>query len=450
MSKDNLLWKLDVLEAQLTNDLDNTRLYKAKFAVEKRQTQPEIPEEQLKELIRDAKQQLVDRKVHHGILQTHRALKSTINMELLKIKKRIKKSDSSKSAALNEELNAAQGLKQHENISNYLVYRHLNKAFVTREIPEPDFFSCSLISEIKRVKQSEFVNNKAVMNVISRLCSNNSLKAVFDELSKSINRISVRGRREADKKELGSENDMSVNNSQLEQKQQAKNQQERSKDFSKDTSSSSDDKFYDSYDSILKMPQDNLKETNNPKSKSELNNVSEYDSDSNSNSNEDDFFASSINNNTSSMNNLPTLATGYFSGSEDDETDNYNYDNDKIVQQAVSERKNRRGQRARRKIWELKYGKKANHLIKEREEHIAKAQKRQQEYEERESRRQAKRLKQVQASNNTELNTHSKSHIRVQPDSIDNNKPLHPSWQAKKNQKVSASQFKGKKLKFDD
>jgi BUD22 len=56
---------------------------------------------------------------------------------------------------------------------------------------------------------------------------------------------------------------------------------------------------------------------------------------------------------------LPTLMGGYWSGSEDLTDVN---DDDDITRGDAAPRKNRRGQQARRAIWEKKFGAKANHL----------------------------------------------------------------------------------------
>lgn len=65
---------------------------------------------------------------------------------------------------------------------------------------------------------------------------------------------------------------------------------------------------------------------------------------------------------------LPTLTMGgYISGSSDDEADDYNNNgaDDSVTASALLQNKpksNRRGQRARRAIWEAKYGEQAKHL----------------------------------------------------------------------------------------
>ncbi|KAH7322098.1 Bud-site selection protein [Rhizoctonia solani] len=59
---------------------------------------------------------------------------------------------------------------------------------------------------------------------------------------------------------------------------------------------------------------------------------------------------------------LPSLATGFIRGDSDG--------SDIEDADAAPERKNRRGQRARKAIWEKKYGKNANHVKKAREEAV--------------------------------------------------------------------------------
>lgn len=131
---------------------------------------------------------------------------------------------------------------------------------------------------------------------------------------------------------------------------------------------------------------------------------------------------------------LPQLATGYFSGGSDDEGD---FDNDEVVKEATVARKNRRGQRARQKIWEAKYGHKANHVIKEGVRAATEREQKQAEFEERQRRRD------------------EKARLAMQP-KADGSMPIdpqkmHPSWEAKKNaeEKLKNVKFTGKKITFD-
>lgn len=143
-----------------------------------------------------------------------------------------------------------------------------------------------------------------------------------------------------------------------------------------------------------------------------------------------------------------SMATGYISGSDDEDVDN-----DKVVKGATKkERKNRRGQAARQRIWELKYGTQANHLKKQRQERYDKSQKLQKEWEEREARRQERRNKLSAEDRAAEDERERRKKLGLKPEPRkqhrDDAGPLHPSWQAKKAQ--SNVSFAGKKMVFGD
>lgn len=140
--------------------------------------------------------------------------------------------------------------------------------------------------------------------------------------------------------------------------------------------------------------------------------------------------------------NLPSLAVGYFSGESDDEED---VDNDKVAKEATTQRKNRRGQRARQKIWEQKYGKRANHVAKERQRVASEREQKQKEFEERQRKRELK----AQQSQNSQQQAYQKSYTK---DSDQQNSGyVHPSWEAKRKaeEKLKNLKFTGKKMKFD-
>jgi len=144
---------------------------------------------------------------------------------------------------------------------------------------------------------------------------------------------------------------------------------------------------------------------------------------------------------------LPELASGYFSGGSDDEDDDI--DNDKVVKEITQARKNRRGQRARQKIWAKKYGKEAKHIQKERQKVASERQQRQLEYEERERKRQEKaRLAMENAPSGS--NTQPLGERKVSKPTTDK-ETVHPSWQAKKlaEERQKNVKFEGKKIKFD-
>lgn len=146
---------------------------------------------------------------------------------------------------------------------------------------------------------------------------------------------------------------------------------------------------------------------------------------------EDDFFTTEPEQKSSaSLPKLPALATGYLSGSDGEVAD----DADPVVEKVTKERKNRRGQRARRKIWEQKYGKKAHHIVKETKEWAKKREQLKSEYDERVQKRAEKEQKRLERQKEQQA-------IR--------DKPLHPSWVAKRKQEEELNaKFSGKKVKF--
>ncbi|EGV60212.1 bud site selection protein 22 [Yamadazyma tenuis] len=165
----------------------------------------------------------------------------------------------------------------------------------------------------------------------------------------------------------------------------------------------------------------------------------------------DDFFASDSESDSEDAQsvekkyNLPELTTGYISGGSDDEGD-FQVDDDRVVKQVTSQRKNRRGQRARQKIWEQKYGKTAKHKQKESEAYENDKKRRQSEFEEREQKR---RSRAQEALENAPSGSNLTPIGRKQQDKP--KKEEHPSWIAKKKEeeKLKNLKFTGKKITFD-
>ncbi|CDR41369.1 CYFA0S07e01244g1_1 [Cyberlindnera fabianii] len=142
---------------------------------------------------------------------------------------------------------------------------------------------------------------------------------------------------------------------------------------------------------------------------------------------------------------LPELQAGFISASEDSDVED-----DKVVQEITgAKKKNRRGQRARQKIWEQKYGRGANHVKKEKEEKQKLREQKQKEWEEREARRQAKAAEMTGANASTLGERKSKGDGIVKP--LDTSaRAIHPSWEAKKKQDAALKnvKFQGKKVVF--
>ncbi|GCE99285.1 hypothetical protein ZYGM_002224 [Zygosaccharomyces mellis] len=149
---------------------------------------------------------------------------------------------------------------------------------------------------------------------------------------------------------------------------------------------------------------------------------------------------------------LPELMAGYYSGGDSSDDDLVN---DRIAQEQMSnksQRKNRRGQRARRKIWEQKFGEKANHLVKERKAFYEKKKKKQQEFEERENKRAAKAAKVSEFERNVSQESEKEAPHKPDPKKTKDEPAMeHPSWIAKReaDAKLKNAKFEGKKVVFD-
>lgn len=152
---------------------------------------------------------------------------------------------------------------------------------------------------------------------------------------------------------------------------------------------------------------------------------------------------------------LPELMTGYYSGDDDDSESDI--EEDKIAREQASnkiKRKNRRGQRARRKIWEQKYGKSANHVQKEIIKEREAREQRQREYEARVAKRAAKQAEYDKTNINLlplgVRGSRSRNEVKTVEEPKKKNED-HPSWVAKKlaEEKLKNAKFTGKKITFD-
>lgn len=171
---------------------------------------------------------------------------------------------------------------------------------------------------------------------------------------------------------------------------------------------------------------------------------------------EDDFFESDSKLKKTNTRLLPQLAMGYYSGGSDDDMSDYDADKDQVVNEATTQRKNRRGQRARQKIWEKKYGSAAKHVQVARTKELNEREQKRLEYEERCRKRAEK--SQPTGSNIAPLGERKPNQtgdtIALE---VSSNVPkpstnsVHPSWEAKRlaEEKLKNTKFTGKKITFD-
>jgi len=148
---------------------------------------------------------------------------------------------------------------------------------------------------------------------------------------------------------------------------------------------------------------------------------------------------------------LPTLSNGFIPGGSDTDW------SDGEARVADGPRKNRRGQRARRAIWEKKYGKGAKHLQKRDESGTTHSVLTSRNHFRGPQASPRPRLpgSSKQNSRAEKAEDRSKKHTSHQRQSgaVDD-RPLHPSWVAKMRMKEQSSAVilpsQGKRIKFDD
>lgn len=156
---------------------------------------------------------------------------------------------------------------------------------------------------------------------------------------------------------------------------------------------------------------------------------------------DDDFFASDSNTTKKARPGmkdiqLPTLATGYYSGGESDDENT----NDSLVEKLTKPRKNRRGQRARQKIWEKKYGSSAKHVLKQHERAKSDRERLRLEFEARQAKRERKQAEREE-----------REKAKAEKVKKQQEKTMHPSWEAKikAQESMKKAKFEGKKITFD-
>jgi len=147
---------------------------------------------------------------------------------------------------------------------------------------------------------------------------------------------------------------------------------------------------------------------------------------------------------------LPTLSNGFIPGGSDTDW------SDGETEAGGGVRKNRRGQRARRAIWEKKYGKRAKHLQKQEDSGATHPQ-----------RGLRKHVQGSQAVTHSRPTSHARQYGRANEGEVPNNQiphkqkakhvddlELHPSWIAKRRMKEKSSAAiipsQGKRIKFED
>ncbi|KAJ3275519.1 hypothetical protein HDV01_000346 [Terramyces sp. JEL0728] len=116
-------------------------------------------------------------------------------------------------------------------------------------------------------------------------------------------------------------------------------------------------------------------------------------------------------------------------------------DEDQVFEPTKEKKKNRRGQQARRAIWEKKYGEKAKHVVEGKVKKPKEKEKMKESlHPSWEAKKKQQAIVEAQGSKIVFDNSNEKQELES----------LHPSWQAKKMKKEGIVEAKGSKLVFDD
>ncbi|WPK23154.1 hypothetical protein PUMCH_000381 [Australozyma saopauloensis] len=422
--KKNEFWWLDLLEVKFTN-------VTPRFGFTKKLINAHNNSHLLKKLPstrNDALKQIHALKTDLFIKKAHGAQKK-MNREVIRIFKQ-QRSKSDRSEKLDELFNDKEFVT---SLVTAKLAKIISAAILTnKELKSnpPSYFSPELINVITDKSNAcnpttfyieHCQNDKVVNGYISKLWNSKEMKALSNEIDWTFRKI----RGNLTKEEIAQHSKTSVN-------VKSKDNQSKNGDDSVDSeidsdeeesNSDSDDEDMDRYDHLVAG------------SDSEMSDDAESEIEGTQLSLKKQSKEKKEKKEKQPERKLPQLASGYFSGGSDDEDD---VDNDKVVKEATTVRKNRRGQRARQKIWEQKYGQKANHVQQENNRIASEREKKQQEFEERQRKRDLK------AKMAADLPDGSAAKLAA------TNK-LHPSWEARKlaEQKQKDVKFTGKKITFD-
>lgn len=476
MNKDNILWKLDLLEAKHLHAKPRLPKTKTLLNAKHKKKLPLLDLNRTDAIakIGEFKSQLCERKVYSSLLKLNRLLKKVIALEKNKLK--LKMDD----GKLKSELDVLNGLDV-ECISHAKLIKLMLKVYkinVKNADSIPGFLPSWCIETITNVEDKfnpkfQFKSNSQLENnTISKLFNHKDFKPLVEEVESSLKIILGPVERKRKEKSDDSDGDGESDDDDSE----SDDEEEKSVDELIDE----EDIDLDAYKGMLvgsdEEEEDGFKLDPNIDytqiTDEEPSDDDEDDSDSEEEEGEDediyaklklekrklandDFFdfEAAEKSEKSKKVKLPALQGGYFSGGESDS----DVDNDKVVKAATSQRKNRRGQRARQKIWEMKYGSGAKHVEKEKIRVRSEREQKQKEYEERVRKREEKlRLLLEQGgtgSNQTPLSrerTHKPGSHPPAPVQAELEKPLHPSWEAKlRAQELSKQKFSGKKIVFE-
>ncbi|KAF3491359.1 bud site selection protein 22 [Arthroderma uncinatum] len=405
----------------------------------------------------------LEQKVQHGVVLLHRALKVARGFERQKLGRREKTArQESDRMLLNRHMNEVEALKAldlHKTAERYLI-KQMTK---TKRIAEsPAFIHLKLAD---RIAKNEEKKSDAEANVTARLFNSNPVKKVFPGLMNEIRDILGLSGDQPPKKKGTIGDDKQPT-------QPADEDVEMSDDEGineeSDASQGSEEEDLSRFDGLVASGSDEddesaQEEDDMPKpTTAKYNPIADLSLSPTPSIASDD--SAEITTKTSKTKQksttattattfLPTLMGGYWSGSESEP------ENDDPS--ALPVRKNRMGQQARRKLWEKKYGASAKHIQNQAKEQyqsknrdsgwdMRRGATSQEDTRGKYGRNKipgGKRREVVRSSAPQEQPARPASNFKKPND----DKPLHPSWQAAMKRKETKTQaaFQGKKVVFD-
>lgn len=475
MSKNNTLWRLDLLEVHYLNTQPRYSRTKLLLKSKKKPANllPNNRSQALKE-IDSLKSDIFNKKLHSSIVKYKRTLK-----KIIKAKKN-NNDDAETKFVKNLNLDTVTNIKIIKLIQS--IFKIIPKKIINEsdnKLPYiPDWVYSGLTDKENPINQSHFYNSltQDEKNYYSKIMNNKELLQIVKIIENSF-RIVLGPVENKEKKDI---EDIVTSESESESGSESEDDESQDEDDSATNEVENDEKVdinddeYSQYDALVAGSEDedeeveldttvNYNEVTDTEPSDEE--QEEMDDDSEDDS-EDDFFEAEPKKEESRKKekkekekkkdkelNLPELAAGYYSGASDSEPDD-----DQVVKKALKpQKKNRRGQRARQKIWEAKFKNNANHIKKEKETQFKERQQRQKEYEERVAKRAAKAKElEITGSNNVPLKERTFAKGVPAPSAVgtrtepEGEQKLHPSWEAKKKQEEALKnvKFEGKKIKF--
>lgn len=463
-SKKSNMWKLDLLEAKFENF--TPRFPHTKKLLGARNTEklykrlPSSKEDALKE-IKALKEEFFNKKYYGSYKKIEKEIQKYVKLKTNEKEiEFFKNPENTKTLIVSKLIKCIQStiLLNKELKQNPPAYIPSNIREIITDKSNPSNPSAFFITFCQ--------NNKDINRTISNLWNSKKLKPLIEEVEWSFRM--VRGNLSVDERKA---RQTSTNNKDIDHDSDSE-ELDSDGDSGLDSSDEGSEKEGESdsepmdaeraFDEFAKF--DNLVVDSDGEDETQLDPNINYDevtdeemSEESEDESEDDFFDEAPKPKEKKKHNLPELAVGYISEGSDSE--DFDIDNDKVVKEATSQRKNRRGQRARQKIWAKKYGREATHVKKEQAQIASERERRQLEYEERCRKREEKaKLAQENApsgSNIAPLGERKKRNLDDKVQSKEENKEepvkMHPSWEAKKlaEEKLKNVKFTGKKITFD-